>query len=54
VHFRDLQVEGDGYRALTVGQRVQFQVVEQGGRTHAETVVAEGGTPLPSRAPGSQ
>jgi cold shock CspA family protein len=54
VHFRDLQVEGDGYKAVAVGQRVDFQVVEQGGRTHAENVLAQGGAPLPVLAPGSR
>jgi cold shock CspA family protein len=53
VHFRDLQVEGDGYKAVAVGQRVDFQVVEQGGRTHAENVFAQGGAPLPVLLPGS-
>ncbi|MDO9355167.1 MAG: cold shock domain-containing protein [Solirubrobacteraceae bacterium] len=48
VHFRDLQVEADGFRALSVGQRVEFQVVDQGGRTNAENVCAPGGAPLPA------
>jgi cold shock CspA family protein len=48
VHFSALQVEEGGFRALDVGQEVEFQVSEQDGRTRAENVTAVGGGPLPS------
>lgn len=48
VHFSALQVEEGGFRALDVGQEVEFQVSEQDGRTRAENVTAVGGGLLPS------
>ena len=48
VHNSAVKVEEGGYRALTVGQEVEFDVVEQEGRTRAENVTAPNGAPLPS------
>jgi cold shock CspA family protein len=48
VHFSAVKVEAGGFRALQVDQRVEFQIVEQDGRTRAENVTAPGGAPLPS------
>lgn len=48
VHFSALQVEEGGFRALDVGQQVEFVVSEQDGRTRAENVTAIGGGALPS------
>ena len=48
VHFSALKVEAGGYRGLTVGQEVEFDVATQDGRTRAENVQAPGGAPLPS------
>lgn len=48
VHFSTLQVVPGGFRALTVGQEVQFEVNSQDGRTRAENVTAANGEPLPS------
>ena len=48
VHFSALKVETGGFRALTIGQEVEFDVTSQDGRTKAENVSAPGGAPLPS------
>ena len=48
VHFSALKVETGGFRALNVGQEVEFDVASQDGRTRAENVSAPGGAPLPS------
>lgn len=48
VHFSALQTETGGFRALTVGQEVEFEVASQDGRTRAENVTAPGGAKLPS------
>lgn len=48
VHFSALQTETGGFRALTVGQEVEFEVATQDGRTRAENVTAPGGDKLPS------
>lgn len=48
VHFSTLQVVPGGFRALTVGQEVQFEINTQDGRTRAENVTALNGEPLPS------
>ena len=50
VHFSALNVESGGFRALAVGQDVEFDVAMQDGRTKAQNVSALGGGPLP---PGS-
>ncbi len=48
VHHSGLKVETGGYRALSVGQEVEFDVTSQDGRTKAENVSGPGGQPLPS------
>lgn len=48
VHFSALQTETGGYRALAVGQEVEFEVAAHDGRTRAENVTAPGGAKLPS------
>ena len=48
VHFSALKVETGGFRALTIGQEVEFDVTSQDGRTKAENVSAPGGAALPS------
>lgn len=48
VHFSALQTETGGYRAVAVGQEVEFEVATQDGRTRAENVTAPGGAKLPS------
>ena len=48
VHFSALKVETGGFRALNVGQEVEFDVTSQDGRTKAENVSSPGGQPLPS------
>ncbi len=48
VHFRALKVEEGGFRALSIGQTVEFDIAENNGRTQAENVTAVGGQPLPS------
>ncbi|EPY17116.1 RNA binding protein rbp16 [Strigomonas culicis] len=48
VHFSALQTETGGYRALTIGQDVEFEVATQDGRTRAENVTGPGGAKLPS------
>lgn len=48
VHFSALQTETGGFRALTVGQEVEFEVATQDGRTRAENVTCPGGEKLPS------
>ncbi|KAH9586123.1 Cold-shock protein [Trypanosoma melophagium] len=48
VHFSALQTETGGFRALTVGQEVEFEVASQDGRTRAENVTSPGGAKLPS------
>lgn len=48
VHFSALKVETGGFRSLSVGQEVEFDVTEDNGRTRAENVTAPGGNPLPS------
>ena len=49
VHFTALQVEEGGFRALSEGQAVEFEVTQQpDGKTRAENVTAVGGGPLPA------
>ena len=48
VHFSVLKTEAGGFRALSVGQEVEFDVTEADGRPRAENVTAPGGNPLPS------
>ncbi len=48
VHHSALKVEAGGFRALTVGQDVEFDVVNQDGRTKADNVTGLGGQPLPT------
>lgn len=48
VHFSALKVEAGGFRALSVGQEVEFDVSTQDGRSRADNVCAPGGSPLPS------
>lgn len=48
VHFSALQTETGGYRALAVGQEVEFEVATQDGRTRAENVTGPQGAKLPS------
>ncbi|KAL7699448.1 RNA binding protein rbp16 [Lotmaria passim] len=48
VHFSALQTEPGGYRAVSVGQEVEFEVATQDGRTRAENVTGPGGAKLPS------
>lgn len=48
VHFSAVKVEAGGYRGLSVGQEVEFDVVTQDGRTRAENVTGPGGAALPS------
>lgn len=48
VHFSALQTETGGFRALTVGQEVEFEVAQQDGRTRAENVTGPQGAKLPS------
>ena len=47
VHFSALQVENNGFRALAIGQQVEFDVTDQGDKTRCENVTAIGGGPLP-------
>ena len=43
VHYSAIKVEPEGaFRALTVGQDVEFDIVTQDGRTRAENVTAVG------------
>ena len=49
VHNSAVKVEDGGYRALSQGQDVEFDVVSSDdGRTRAENVTAPNGAPLPS------
>jgi cold shock CspA family protein len=48
VHNTSLKKEEGGYRALTVGQEVEFDVSANGDRTSAVNVTAVGGALLPS------
>ncbi|EPY23432.1 mitochondrial RNA-binding protein [Angomonas deanei] len=48
VHFSAIQVEANGYRSLSVGQEVEFEVTNQDGRTRADNVTGPGGEKLPS------
>jgi cold shock CspA family protein len=48
VHFSALQVEDNGFRALTEGQEVEFEITQQDEKTRAENVTAVGGAPLPA------
>ena len=48
VHFSALQIEPGGYKGLAVGQEVEFDVVNQDGRTKADRVTGPNGAPLPS------
>ena len=47
VHFSALQVEEGAFRALAVGQLVEFDITDQDGKTRAESVTALDGKPLP-------
>ena len=47
VHFSTLQVENNGFRALAVGQQVEFDVTQEGEKTRCENVTSVGGAPLP-------
>ena len=48
VHFSSLKVEPGGFRALSVGQEVEFDVTDENGRPRAQNVTAPGGQALPS------
>ena len=48
VHFSSLKIEPGGYRSVTVGQEVEFDVAQVDGRSRAENVTAPGGVALPS------
>ena len=48
VHFSALKTEPGGYRGLSVGQEIEYDVVSADGRTRAENVTGPGGSPLPS------
>jgi cold shock CspA family protein len=48
VHFSGLKVEPGGFRSLSVGQEVEFDVTEADGRPRAENVTGPGGNALPS------
>lgn len=48
VHFLSLNVVANGFKSLTVGQEVEFEVSTRDGRTRAENVTSVGGDPLPS------
>jgi cold shock CspA family protein len=48
VHFSALKTEAGGFRALTIGQEVEYDVSTQDGRTRAENVCNLGGGLLPS------
>ncbi len=47
-HFGDLQVEAGGFRALSEGQEVEFEIGQHNGKTRAINVTSVGGAPLPS------
>ena len=47
-HFSSLKIEPGGYRAVAVGQEVEFDAAMVDGRSRAENVTAPGGLPLPS------
>ena len=47
-HFSSLKIEAGGYRAVNVGQEVEFDTAVVDGRSRAENVTAPGGLPLPS------
>ena len=47
VHFSALQVEEGAFRALAVGQLVEFDITDQDGKSRAENVTAPDGKPLP-------
>ncbi len=46
VHFSALKVVPGGFKALNVGQDVEFDVVQQDGRTKADNVTGPGGEML--------
>ncbi|CAD2218302.1 mitochondrial RNA-binding protein [Angomonas deanei] len=49
VHQSAIQVENDGFRALTVGQEVEYEVTTgQNGKPCATNVTGPGGVKLPS------
>ncbi|CUE98844.1 RNA-binding protein Rpb16, putative [Bodo saltans] len=48
VHFSALKTEAGGFRALTIGQEIEYDVSTQDGRTRAENVCSVGGALLPS------
>ncbi len=48
VHYSSLQVEENGFRALTEGQQVEFEVGQHDGKIRAVNVTSVGGAPLPS------
>lgn len=47
-HFSSLKIEAGGYRAVNVGQEVEFDTAVVDGRSRAENVTGPGGQPLPS------
>lgn len=56
VHFSAVKVVPGAYKALDVGQEVEFEVVQQDGKLRADNVTAIGGAPLPggTRPPGQE
>ena len=48
VHQSNVKVEEGGFRALSVGQEVEFQLEEQNGKVSAVNVTGPGGALLPS------
>ena len=48
VHQSNVKVEEGGFRALSVGQEVEFQLEEQNGKVSAVNVTGAGGALLPS------
>ena len=47
VHFSALKCQEGSYRGVSIGQEVEFDIVNQDGKTRAENVTAPGGALLP-------
>ena len=47
VHFSALKCQDGSYRGVAIGQEVEFDIVNQDGKTRAENVTAPGGALLP-------
>lgn len=52
VHQSQIVAEGDGFRVLNVGQKVEFTAEETNGKWKATRVTAVGGGPIPTKAQG--